>query len=220
MAVEEIVTDPSSRRPLASRGTFWAKAMASRLARRTITPNQISQAGIGFALIAGVFFWLSADLSGWARILCLIGAAVGIQLRLLCNLLDGMVAVEAGKGAPDGAFWNEVPDRIADILILVGAGYGAGLPALGWAASAFAVFTAYLRAFGQSLGQAADFRGPMAKPHRMAALTFGALATCFEPLLGDHRYVLATVLTLVLAGTLWTCLRRARGILAFLNRKR
>lgn len=213
------MTGPASRRPLASRGTAWARAMANWLARRSITPNRISQAGIGFAAIAAACFWASAEATGWTRTLCLIGAGLGIQLRLLCNLLDGMVAVEGGKGTPDGAFWNEVPDRIEDILILVGAGLAAGMPTLGWAAAGLAVFTAYLRALGQSLGQTADFRGPMAKPHRMAALTLGAVLACLEPLVTGRQDALPAILALVVAGTVWTCLRRASGVLRLLNRK-
>gem|GEM_PF-2504373 len=42
----------------------------------------------------------------------------------------GMVAMEGGKSAPDSPFWNDFPDRIADLLILVGAGYTATSPAL------------------------------------------------------------------------------------------
>ena len=61
-------------------------------------------------------------------------------------MLDGMVAVEGGKGSPDGPIWNEAPDRYSDIVILVGAGYGAAFagaasPSLGWAAAVFAVMT-------------------------------------------------------------------------------
>jgi hypothetical protein len=38
-----------------------------------------------------------------------------------------------------------------------------------------AVVTAYIRVFGGALGFALDFRGPMAKQHRMAVLTVGCL---------------------------------------------
>ena len=72
----------------------------------------------------------------------LILAAAFCQARLICNLLDGMVAVEGGKREPSGPFWNEFPDRVADILILAGAGLGLGNPALGFAAAAFAMSAA------------------------------------------------------------------------------
>jgi len=41
----------------------------------------------------------------------------------VCNLLDGMVAIEGGLKTPAGELFNDVPDRISDPLILVGAGY-------------------------------------------------------------------------------------------------
>ena len=47
------------------------------------------------------------------------------QLELLCNLLDGMVAVEGGLGGPTGPLWNELPDRIADSVFIVALGMAA-----------------------------------------------------------------------------------------------
>jgi phosphatidylglycerophosphate synthase len=88
-----------ARRPLKSRQKRWAQALAVRLARTGITPNQISVASFVAAPRAG--------------------AAVGIQLRLLCNLLDGLVAVEGGKKTPAGELYNnDVPDRAADVALL------------------------------------------------------------------------------------------------------
>src|SRR5439155_982956 len=109
---------------------------------------------------------------------------------LLCNLLDGMVAIEGGLQSKSGDVFNEVPDRVSDALILVGAGYAtapalglAWAGALGSAAALLAVLTAYVRALGAALGTGQDFRGPMAKPHRMAALTAACLAGAFEPVI-------------------------------------
>src|SRR5215475_6504615 len=86
------------------------------------------------------------------RAALLVVAAAGIQLRLLCNLLDGMVAVEGGRGTKSGEVFNDAPDRLADVLIFVGAGYALRWPdwgsALGWAAAVVAVLTAYVRILG------------------------------------------------------------------------
>lgn len=59
-------------------------------------------------------------------------------------------------------------------LILVAAGYAAGIAWLGWLAALLAVTTAYVRLLGGSLAVPQDFGGVMAKQHRMAVLT-GAL---------------------------------------------
>lgn len=211
------MVDPS-RRPLKSRDTALAHRIARALAKTSITPNQISAASIVFAALAGTCFWTSAYATGPLFNLSLIVAAIGIQLRLLCNLFDGMVAIEGGKQSPSGVFWNEAPDRIADILIFVGMGLGAGAPALGWAAAALAVFTAYVRELGTASGHGPDFCGPMAKPHRMAAATLAAVATVVLAVLGQEVNVLELCLWLVCAGSAATALRRSVRLLARLDR--
>ena len=200
---------PDSRRPLGSRDTAWAQAFARRLAASRVTPNQISMAGMGFAGLAGLAFWGAGQAEGALRVLLLVAAALGCQARLICNLMDGLVAVEGGKRTADGAFWNEFPDRVSDTLILIGVGYGCGLPVLGWAAAAIAVLTAYVRELGRANGLSADFCGPMAKPQRMAVLTGAAVLAVAEPLWGGQGGLLRAALWLVCLGSLATALRRA-----------
>ncbi|MEO1492263.1 MAG: CDP-alcohol phosphatidyltransferase family protein [Pseudomonadota bacterium] len=208
--------DPS-RRPLKSRDTALAGRIARALVRTSITPNQISAASMVFAALAGAAFWLSAGATGSLHALCLITAAIGIQLRLLCNLFDGMVAIEGGKQSPTGAFWNEAPDRLADILILVGMGLGTGTPSLGWAAAALAVLTAYIRELGTSSGLDPDFCGPMAKPHRMAAATAFAVLAALSALLGFDVDLLEVGLWLIAVGSALTALRRSLRMLSKLR---
>lgn len=180
--------DLGNRRPLKSRDTGWARGAAAMLARAGVRPDAVSAGALVFALVGGVAFAASGRSGGAARAGLLLAAAVSIQLRLVCNLLDGMVAVEHGRGEPSGPIWNELPDRIADALLLVGAGYGASLAGaawaepLGWLAAVLAVLTAYVRELGRGLGQPADFSGPGAKPQRMAVLTLAALVSAAEPL--------------------------------------
>lgn len=200
------------RRPLSSRDTGWARAIARRLSASGITPNQISMASMVMAGVAGAAFWLAGTATSGPRTALLLVAALFCQLRLLCNLFDGMVAIEGGKQAADGPFWNEFPDRVADILILTGVGYGIGAPALGWAAAGLAVLTAYTRELGRNCGLPADFSGPMAKQHRMATITAAALISLLEPLWRGQNEVLAIALWLVAAGAAVTTLRRAMNI--------
>lgn len=208
------------RRPLASRNTRWAQALARRMTRLSVTPNQISQASMVMAALAGASFWLSGVADGIGmRVVLLILAALFCQLRLLCNLLDGMVAVEGGKGEPDGPFWNEFPDRIADILIFAGIGYGIAMQGLGWAAAAFAVLTAYVRELGRAAGNSSDFGGPMAKQHRMAVATAGALLSIIEALWSGGSWVLTIALWVVAVGSAVTVLRRSRNLIRRLKAK-
>ena len=160
---------PEARRPLASRSTRWAAVFASGAVRAGFSADGISLLSLVFAIAgAAALLWLPAP---WNLAAC----AVGVQLRLLCNLLDGMVAVEGGRKSKVGALYNEVPDRIADSLFIVALGYAIAMPWLGWLGALAAAVTAYIRVLGGTLGLAQDFRGPLAKPHRMAVLTLGCL---------------------------------------------
>ncbi|MFN3667806.1 MAG: CDP-alcohol phosphatidyltransferase family protein [Brevundimonas sp.] len=203
-----------NRRPLKSRGAGWARALAAGLARMGVRPDAISAFSVVFALAGAAAFWWSADAGGAARVGLLLGAGLCIQLRLLANLLDGMVAVEHGRGGPLGPVWNELPDRFADALFLVGAGYALRHlwpdigPALGWLAAVLAVLTAYIRELGRALGFEADFAGPGAKPHRMAALTLGCVVAAAEPLWGVGPPALAVGLIAIVGLTAVTVARR------------
>jgi phosphatidylglycerophosphate synthase len=207
------------RRPLASRNTRWAQAFAKRMAALSVTPNQISQASMGAAVLAGGAFVLAGQGAGTGRVVLLLLAAAFCQLRLMCNLLDGMVAVEGGKGEKDGPFWNEFPDRVADLLILVGVGYGIGSPGLGWAAASFAILTAYVRELGRATGLPSDFAGPMAKQHRMAVITLAALLSTCEPLWNGRNQVLTIALWVVVVGAGLTALRRGRTMVLRLRQR-
>lgn len=208
------------RRPLASRETRWAQATARWLAARSVTPNHISQASIVCGALAGAAFWLSGQAEGASRGLLLLAAAAFCQLRLLCNLFDGMVAVEGGKAAADGPFWNEFPDRVADIAIMAGIGYGIAMPGLGWAAACFCVLTAYVRELGRANGAPSDFSGPMAKQHRMALVTAAAVLSAAEFLWHGRNGILVAALWIVAAGAAFTALRRARRQVKWLKTNR
>ncbi|MBX2836027.1 MAG: CDP-alcohol phosphatidyltransferase family protein [Gammaproteobacteria bacterium] len=202
-----------NRRPLASRGTRWAQRVTQLLCQTNITPNQVSVLSVVFAGIAGVLFYVSGGAAGSVRIVCLLSAGVFVQLRLLCNLFDGLLAVEAGRSSPDGGVYNELPDRFADIAIFVGIGYGLGEPQLGWAAGAMAVFTAYVRELGHGLGAGVDFGGPQAKPHRMAVVTLGAVLAILETLFLDTRVVMLLCLWVVAVGSAITVLLRTQRLI-------
>jgi len=211
------MTAGRDRRPLAVREVHWIKALARRIARTQVTPNQISRAGLAAALLSGLCFAGSGVAAGPARVILLLVAGALILLRILCNLLDGMVAIEGGKAGSAGRFWNEVPDRISDMSILVGAGIGAGAASLGWAAACFALFTAYLRELGVALGTTADFRGPMAKPHRMAVIAVAAALECLAAIWRTDGIVLQGALWIIVLGAAVTSVRRARRLLSMVR---
>jgi len=153
----------------------------------------------------------------------LILAGCGMQLRLLCNLFDGMVAVEGGFKTKAGELFNELPDRFSDAFILIGAGYA--LPdfprtdELGWAAAVVALITAYVRALGASMGAGQHFVGPMAKQQRMAVMTVASLVAAFAPCWPELAKAIPFALALVILGGLVTVFRRCLRIAGTMEAK-
>jgi phosphatidylglycerophosphate synthase len=198
------------RRPIKTRSAGWAQGMTRILVRTGISPNQVSIFSMVFAAIGAALLGLEAggSIQAWPFLV----AAVCIQLRLLANMLDGLVAVEGGLMTKTGELYNEIPDRIADVAFLVAAGYaslhGEWGVALGWGAAVLAVNTAYIRSMGARRGQPQDFCGPQAKPHRMFLLTVACLLAFAEKLAGWPPRVLFLFLIVINLGTFLTCVRR------------
>jgi phosphatidylglycerophosphate synthase len=148
------VKQPEARSTVKSRQRWWAQRLASLLAPH-VKPNTISCLSVLFAGAGAAMLVLVPYLGGFSRVCLLIGAALLIQLRLLANLMDGMVAVENKRKQPTGALFNELPDRLSDGLFIVAAGYAATwswAADLAWAAALLAFLTEYVRALTGSLG--------------------------------------------------------------------
>lgn len=217
------MTYTPERRPLAARDKAWAKACASFLASRQASPNAISLAGLVSGLLAGGAFALTR-LPGWE----LPGFLLAILLmtgRGLANLFDGMVAVQRGVSSPVGELYNEVPDRVSDAAIMVGAGYAAGsVPELGYLAAILALFVAYVRAQGKAAGGRQEFCGPMAKIQRIFLLKGAALIAALDPaarILPERNWgIMAIALLVICAGCVVTAIRRLRRIAACLRENR
>lgn len=215
------MNNTEARRPLASRSTRSAGWLSSAAVRAGLSADGISILSLVFAAGgSAALLWLPAP---WNLLAC----AAGIQLRLLCNLLDGMVAIEGGRKSAVGALYNEVPDRIADSLFLVALGYAIDVPWLGWLAALAAAITAYIRVLGGTFGLPQDFRGPMAKPHRMAVVTIACLVGIVEFYFFDDRgfgsgstaelRVLHLAAWVVAVGAIVTCFTRTLAIAAQLR---
>ncbi|HEY2989156.1 MAG TPA: CDP-alcohol phosphatidyltransferase family protein [Candidatus Binatia bacterium] len=211
------------RRPLRSRETKWAATIAGWLTRAGVRPNQISVASAVFGALAGFCLFFTSSAGQPVRVALFIGAAACIQLRLLCNLFDGMVAVEGGLRSKSGEIYNDLPDRVSDAAIFIGAGYSiTGINwggELGWLAALLAVLTAYVRLLGGSTGARQYFAGPMAKQHRMAVMTAACLIAEFEAAMDWEGRAITYALALIVLGCAVTIVRRIGLIVQDLESK-
>lgn len=199
------------RRPISARKSPISQRVAGTLARWDISPNSISIASIFFSLIAAGCFLLTRNenspLLWWV-------AAIFILLRLLANMFDGMVAVETGKTSNIGEIFNEVPDRISDVIIFISAGYAfGGFEILGYLCAILSLLVAYIRALGNYMGVSQLFQGPMAKSHRM----FTLIAICIYYGSISILFPLPTLMTwgllLIVFGSGFTFVQRLRRII-------
>jgi CDP-diacylglycerol--glycerol-3-phosphate 3-phosphatidyltransferase len=176
--------------------------LADGLARRRISPDAISAAAVVAAALGGACLAGSTGIPALLLVVPFLAAA-----RLILNLLDGMVARRTGTSRPMGEVWNEVGDRLGDVLFI---GALAFVPAVGPALALGAALAAVLASFVGLAARAAGGRrlygGILSKPGRMIVL---AVAAPLAFLTGDPR-ILAAGAVILLVGGVVTLLQRLR----------
>ena len=109
-----------------------------------------------------------------------------------------MVAIEGGLRSKSDELFNNFPDRLSDTFLLTGAGFAAGGRNRHYSrfvASITVMLTAYARVLGGAAG---------ARQHFVAAMFDGVPAGRFR--------VLAVVLSIIIAGSLVTTVRRLHRV--------
>jgi len=204
-----------ARREVQARNAGWARRMAAAFASAGVKPNTVSLMSVLFAAASGLCLVRSAASDEGARSLLLVAAVILTLGRLLCNLFDGMMAVEGGLLTKSGEIFNDLPDRVSDAIVMVCAGYAAQGVALavelGWLAGLLAVMTAYTRMLAGATGAPQRFLGPMAKQHRLAVLLPALIVAAIVRPWGVDSRVIAAALLVIVVGSVVTIARRARA---------
>jgi phosphatidylglycerophosphate synthase len=170
---EEQSHAPASRRPIAAVFRRTAEPAVRLCVGREIHADVVSVTSAIAAALAGELFILSRH---WPWLLLI--APLLCYARLWLNMLDGMVALASGTASPRGEIFNELPDRVSDIVIFVGVAHSGWChPLLGYWAAIAALMTAYAGTLGQAVAGRREFGGMMAKPFRMVMLHAGAWGT-------------------------------------------
>jgi CDP-diacylglycerol--glycerol-3-phosphate 3-phosphatidyltransferase len=171
-----------------SRITAGLAPLVGWLARRQVSPDAVTLAAIPVAATAAVCLLLSPGSPALLLVVPLLAA-----LRLLLNLLDGALARATGRSHPRGELYNELGDRVADILFLAPVAWLPGAsPVLVLAGVLGAVLASFVGVLVKAAGGPRIYRGVLSKPGRMGLLSLAALAafangpsawTWFGPLL-------------------------------------
>ncbi|MES2257626.1 MAG: CDP-alcohol phosphatidyltransferase family protein [Pseudomonadota bacterium] len=142
------------------------------LARRRVTPNQVTLGTLSLSLAYGAALAWRPDFT-----LLWLGLPFFLLARMALNALDGMLAQATGQKTALGALLNEMCDQVADVALylpfmLLGT-LSAPLVLLSVILALLAEFAGVL---ALAVGVARRFDGPMGKSDR--AFYFGLLALC------------------------------------------
>ena len=174
--------------------------LADALAARRVSPDAISASAVVVAAIGGACLAVSTAVPALLLVVPVLAGA-----RLILNLLDGMVARRTGTARPMGEVWNEVGDRVGDLLFIGALAVVPAVgPALGLAAAIAALLASFVGLAVRAAGGRRLYGGVLSKPGRMFVL---AVAAPLAFILGDSR-VLAAGAAILLVGGVVTLLQR------------
>jgi CDP-diacylglycerol--glycerol-3-phosphate 3-phosphatidyltransferase len=172
-----------------------------------IHPDVFTYGALILSLVAGwAFFSAGANLLWlWLAIPCLL-------LRLLFNLMDGLLARETGLADAFGEVKNEFGDRIADVSIFMGLAFGGYADArLAGFALALILCGSYLGILGKALGGPRVYGGVFGKGDRMISLALFSLYVVFSGNLSHYDFYLGFAI-LAAGVTIFQRLRSIYGI--------
>lgn len=195
-----------SEQPLADSALLPARRvnrirqLAGLLARWRVSANQLAALSVLFAAAgAGLM-----QLSPW----WLLGAALCVQLRYLSQLLAALLATEFERRTPATRLYQELANHLADPLLLVAAGYAAGLPALGWFGALAVTLAAFVRVIGGMYRLAPGAPNLLPRQQRMHVLTMACLLHAMSHALPWMAFGVG----IIAAGSALTCVLRARAL--------
>jgi len=165
-----------------------------------VSPNAISAAAVVLAAAGGTCLALA---DRWPPLLLLVPFLAAA--RLVANILDGSVARRTGAARPIGELWNELGDRVADVLFIGGLCFNAAVdPRLALGAVIAALLASIAGITVRAAGGRRLYVGVMAKPARMIVL---AIAAPVAFVASDGR-ILAAASVVILVGSLVTLVQR------------
>jgi CDP-diacylglycerol--glycerol-3-phosphate 3-phosphatidyltransferase len=145
--------------------------LADRLVARHVSADLLTVLALAAAGVAGVCLAVSDAMPALLLLVPILAA-----LRLVLNLLDGQVARGSGTARPLGELWNELADRVADVVMIGALAFVAAVgPLPAGAATVAALLASYVGITSRAIGAPRQYGGVMSKPGRMIVLATAAL---------------------------------------------
>jgi CDP-diacylglycerol--glycerol-3-phosphate 3-phosphatidyltransferase len=138
-----------------------------RLELAGVSPDALTLAAVPVGAVAGAAILVSPS-APWVLIVVPLAAAA----RLVLNLLDGALARRTGRIHARGELFNEVGDRLADVLMLAPVALVPGAhPATVLLGVTVAVLASFTSVAIKAAGGTRSYRGILSKPGRMVLLS-------------------------------------------------
>lgn len=180
------------------------RPLTGALARRGVTPNQVTLAGVALSGAAGALV-AAFPAARWPLVLL----APVLVARMALNAIDGMLAREHGKRSALGAVLNELGDVVADAALYLPLGLVPGFDAgLVVGVVVLAIVAEMAGVVCAQIGASRRYDGPLGKSDR--AFVFGGVALLVGAGVPPGGWVRTVLLAmLVLLGV--TVFQRARN---------
>jgi phosphatidylglycerophosphate synthase len=179
--------------------------LLGRLERSGVRPDWLTLGAIPAGALGG-----AAILASPTAPIALLLVPLAAGVRILLNLLDGALARRTGRVHPRGELYNEVGDRVADVLMLAPVAFvpGAIAPAV-WTGVVLAVLASFTSVATRAAGGERTYRGILSKPGRMMLLSlFSVTVLVAGPgAWGPFGPLLAAGAFLTLAERVWVAVR-------------
>ncbi|WP_440952717.1 CDP-alcohol phosphatidyltransferase family protein [Methanococcoides sp. FTZ1] len=146
--------------------------VAIAIARRKISPNSLSIASLGFALLAGICFYFSVERPFFA-----LAAVLFVALNSAFDALDGAVARYMRAESRKGDFLDHVIDRYSDVFIICGMFFGGHVQwQIGTVTIVLVLLVSYLGTQAQALGIGRFYGGIMGRADRLVLILLASIA--------------------------------------------
>ena len=136
-----------------------------------IPPDVISFIAFFLTLLIGFLYYRAGE----SPIFFIVNIIL-ILLRMTLNTLDGLIALKIERTSMKGKLVNALPDRYADLFILIGISFSnLGDIRIGFIASITVLLVSYSGMLGKAIGVSWQQQGPLDKVDRLVLIMIASL---------------------------------------------
>lgn len=158
----------------------WLVVPLSR-ALRHVDPNTITWISFPFAILAGLFYYLSSP----EQVLFLLFALLAVIIASVLDLLDGKIATMFDKKTKKGDYLDHIIDRFSDVVIFTGVAFSVWTDIrIGFFALIGVLLTSYMGTQAQAVGIGRNYGGILGRADRLVLLLVATLFDYVRLLIG------------------------------------